>query len=98
MKTEFIVTIETPDAKDLNIIEDCEKEEEDYTQEELVKYREEYADDIHAVAISFIEKQLNIIDDQDEIMELINDAELWIEGWDDVDDYGVKISVEKKKI
>ena len=97
MKTEFIVTVETPDAKDLNIIEDCEKEEEDYTPEELVNYRKEYADDIHAVATSYIQKQLNIIDDDAPIMDLISDAELWIEGWDDIVDYGVKISVEKKK-
>lgn len=97
MKTILQVIIETPDASKLEIYEDPEKSEDDYTAEELKDYREEFARSLHNVVCAYTESQLNIVDDEENILEWINDSELSIENWDSITDYGVKIIIEQVK-
>jgi len=51
MITKASVTIKTPDI--LPVWEDSEKEEKDYTTEELKSFREKFAKDLHRVAKRF---------------------------------------------
>lgn len=92
MKTQLIIEVETKD--DYDVWEDCEKTEEDYTKKELKKYRKEYAKGLHKAVVERIQKYL-----KDDLEENFFDGieEYTIEGWDDFEDYGIKIKVKEKK-
>ena len=86
MKTIIAIEIETPDT--LPVWEDADKSEEDYSEEELKKYRETYCRELHQEVI----KEFTDIDRIEERF-IENLEELSIEDWDSFKDYGVKIKI-----
>jgi GTPase involved in cell partitioning and DNA repair len=94
MKTKIILTVETPDTNNLQIIEDCEKTEEDYTEEELKEYRENFAKDLHNLILNHIDE---LMKNEDAFFDMIEESDLGIEGWECMDDYGIKITMERMK-
>jgi len=95
MKTNLILTIETPDNP--QVWEDYEKDEEDYTPEELKSFREKFAKELHeTIKDNFLENMEEVIEDQ--VMLLLEGSDtLSIDSWDSLEDYGIKIKVEEQK-
>ena len=90
MKTKLIIEVETKDT--YKVWEDVDKSEEDYTKEELEKYRKEYTEGLHNAIVEYLKKSF-----RDDGVENFWDSsyaeEYVIEDWDD-SDYGIKIKVE----
>jgi hypothetical protein len=96
MKTTLQIEIESKDIYPI-LYEDGDVEE-DYSKErrkELPKFQKQYAKDLHKAVITSIKDMFN----PDEFIELFLDSggeELYIEGWDSLEDYGIKIKLVKK--
>jgi len=97
MKTKLIIEIETKDNYDV-LPEVGQSEEEDFKgeekQKELKKFREKYTKDLHNSVIKYVEKVCKD-DFEDNFLDILEFEELYIEGWDELDEYGIKIKVEK---
>jgi len=89
MKTRLIIDIESPNAKDTNVVPEEGKSEDDYTDEELIKFREEYSRDLHKSLIN----QFDVGWIEERCIE--NMDELGIDGYDSFADYGIKLTITK---
>ncbi len=90
MKTVMQIEIETPNSEKVNVVPEEGKSEEDYTKQELVKFRKGYADDLHEAVINRLQ---NYVSDRFED-DFVEDADnVSIEGYESFNDYGVKVVV-----
>ncbi len=87
MKSKIVIEIET--KEDNSILPEEGTTEEDYTKEQLIESRKEYAEDLMNYFVKKIESY--ITEDIEEYF-LDNGEELYIEGWDEFSDYPVKIN------
>jgi hypothetical protein len=95
MKTKLILEIETEER--IGILPEEGKSEDDYTKEELDKFRIEYSRDLNNAVVKEIEKYFEK-DGWFEEQFLDGLEELSCEGFDDFKDYGIKISISKESI
>jgi hypothetical protein len=86
MKSVIIIEVETPDVSECTVTPEEGSTEDDYTAEELIEYREKYTKQLHENMVNQI-TDINIIEDY----FLENLEELYVEGWCDFEDYGIKI-------
>jgi hypothetical protein len=94
MKTKFVIEVETKDH--YGVWPDHEKTEEDYTKEELKKHQEEFTKGIHKAVVEFFER-FSEEDIEEQLLESTYLDDYSIEGWDDMEDYGIKITVKKQE-
>jgi len=95
MKTKIIIEVETPD--NYCVWSDCEKAQEDYTEEELSKFQKEYSEDLHK---AIVRKFTDLEDVTENIEESLCEGELenfYIEQWETLEDYKIKLSAEVMK-
>ena len=94
MKTTMTITIETPDQYEEIFPEEGQNREDYKGKEQLLRdFQEQFAKDIHQSLKWHIKKYFeedgwfedNWIDDQEE---------LFVEGWDSLKDYKVKLTVD----
>ncbi len=93
MKTKLTIEIETKDT--YGVWEDADKTAEDYTKAELEKYDKQYTKDIHKAVVQHI-KNLTGEDLEEGLLDGSME-ELVIEGWETLEDYGIKIKVTEQQ-
>jgi len=94
MKTKIMIEIETPDAKDLTITSEEGKSASECEPEELKACREQFAEDLPEGIVKHIK---NYFKDSFEDQFIEEMEELYVEGWDDLEAYGIKITLQKNK-
>jgi len=94
MKTKIIIEVETPD--NYCVWSDCEKAQEDYTEEELSKFQKEYSEDLHK---AIVRKFTDLDEVTEQIEESFNNEleDFYIEQWETLEDYKIKLSAEVMK-
>lgn len=95
MKTKFEIEIETKDSYEVH--PDVEKEPEDYEKEELEEYRKDFTEELHRAVVNFFERQFSEEDIEDHLMDSSYLDECTIEGWETLEDYGIKFKVKRLK-
>ena len=95
MKTRLIIDIETEER--VGILPEEGKSEDDYSQEELEKFRKEYSKDLNDAVVKEIESYFEK-DGWFEEQFLDGLEELSCEGFENFKDYGIKISISKDTI
>lgn len=90
MKTTLTIEIETKDSYDIYPEEGQGDDDFIGNEEELAEERRQYAIGLHQQVVRAIE---DFMDDEDNIFDRLD--EFWIEGWDDLKDYGIKIDIKK---
>lgn len=99
MKTIIELEIETPNT--LQVWADADKQEEDYTAEELKEYRDQYCKDLHNHVVGYFQ-ELNKISEEDtfigdNLLESIDESELVIgEDGSEMDFLKIKVKATLK--
>jgi hypothetical protein len=95
MKTKLVIEIETRDItdEDLPVLEEEIGIEEKDLSKESKEYRKDWVKAIHQDVITHIEKYL---EDDFEEQFLDNLEEESVDGWDTLEDYGIKVTVSRK--
>jgi len=89
---KITIDVEFKDAQEIKVLPEEGMQEEDYTKEELVKFKEGYRKDLIEYVIRDIENYL-----EEGLCESIRESEQGIEDYDTLEDYGIKIKVNKEE-
>lgn len=93
MKT--IIQIEIDTKKNIGVLPDEEKSEEDYSKKELDKFQKEWTQEFHGELVKEIKEQINKkLEELKE--EIFNDyfEDYYIEGYDSLDKYETTIKLK----
>lgn len=92
MKTTLVIEINTKDEYNDIFPEDGQSEDEfEGKENELKDFRKEYADNMHSNLVKYVKGHLT----EDVLESYIEDLEeLYIEGWNEADDYDISITVK----
>lgn len=91
MKTRLVIEIESPDIMN-KVIPFNENEEPEEDETIIEQRRKEMAVDIHKAVVDKIKDMDSF---EEEFIEGLE--ELYIEDWDDLSDYGIKIKINVDK-
>jgi len=93
VKTKFQIELETKDHYE--VWEDADKSPEDYSELELSNYQEQFKNGLHNTLVEYITSKL--VEDIEEA--LMSDSTIMedfgIDGWEDFEDYGIKLKIKK---
>ena len=97
MKTKLAVEIETPEKIEVFPEEGQGEEDFEGKEPELQKFREDYARDLHSAVVTAIQDYLDSNGSNNFEEDFIEDLEeLYVEGQESLDDYGIKIKTTTK--
>ena len=97
MKTKIEIEIETKDEYKIFPEEIMFKEESEMTEEEkkeIKEYRINYSKDLHNSVVQHIKDYIEKFMEDNFMDEM---EELYVEGWDDFEDYGITIKIKEKQ-
>lgn len=92
---EFTVKIKVP--TNLQVWESCDKQEEDYSAEELNKFRKKFARDVISDIGNTIDEESmkEFLESKYDDGHILCDGEVTIEDWEELDCYKVEVEVEE---
>jgi hypothetical protein len=96
MKTKLIIEIETPDYHEIFPEEGQTDEDFEGKEEELEEARREYSKELHDCLVEEIKRYFEErLEDEFADQSLIE--EYYVEGWDELKDYGIKLKITEEK-
>jgi len=93
MKRKLIIEIETPDETTVLPEEMLGIEDDKLNQEEIKEYRDSFLKNLNDAVVFDIKRYFTDGSFEDQFIDDLE--ELYVEGWESFDDYGIKIKVTK---